>query len=455
MSNDWTNKLRDHLADYQEPVKDDLWAAIEQSLAQQEKTTKQQSLKPAREVILRRFSMAAAIAALAIGGTYVYLHPWNQAEKEIAATTESQDLRDVSASDKADIASASQKSGDVLSSLKNSIASFSQKGGIVSSKNQHLLAEAQNFEGSTYRLHARSCEAHSSEKNGNENELALSSDAQMASVGKTSERKQPSEKNQKSVARSTQEVSSNHDLAMASYDAAIGNSHRSHSGKGWSMTVYGENGVAQKNNNNGNPYLMSDAAVANSPAYFGEKVFMSSPLMQNQLKAIGNMDYTDEVKHHHPISAGVQVGYNLTKRLRLTTGVVYTYTSSDFIGASRGSRVESTQKLHYLGIPLNLNYGVWKANRFHTYVTVGGEGDVNIKNHTETDGVETSSKRDRMQWSVNAAVGAQYDFMPQLGIYVEPGAKYYFDNGSQIENAFKDKKFNFNLQLGLRWNINH
>ena len=28
MSNDWTNKLRDQLADYQEPVSRDLWAGI-------------------------------------------------------------------------------------------------------------------------------------------------------------------------------------------------------------------------------------------------------------------------------------------------------------------------------------------------------------------------------------------------------------------------------------------
>ncbi len=35
MSNqDWTSKLQDQLADYQEPVSHDLWAGIEQSLAQ-------------------------------------------------------------------------------------------------------------------------------------------------------------------------------------------------------------------------------------------------------------------------------------------------------------------------------------------------------------------------------------------------------------------------------------
>ena len=33
-NNDWTNKLRDQLADYKEPVSRDLWAGIEQSLDQ-------------------------------------------------------------------------------------------------------------------------------------------------------------------------------------------------------------------------------------------------------------------------------------------------------------------------------------------------------------------------------------------------------------------------------------
>ena len=58
-----------------------------------------------------------------------------------------------------------------------------------------------------------------------------------------------------------------------------------------------------------------------------------------------------------------------------------------------------------------------------------------------------------MQWSANASLGIQFDVIPQLGIYAEPGAKYYFDNGSHIDNVFKDKKLNFNLQFGLRWNI--
>ena len=81
MSNDWTNKLRDRLTDYQEPVTDDLWAAIQQSLAQQKSVIVSigksvdspdghfNHQSNAKEVVFRRFSIAAALAALAVGGT--------------------------------------------------------------------------------------------------------------------------------------------------------------------------------------------------------------------------------------------------------------------------------------------------------------------------------------------------------------------------------------------------
>ena len=96
MSNqDWTSKLQDQLADYQESVSHDLWAGIEQSLAQNNidsvssnpQTIASESSeaadlhvgseakKNARIVYFKRWSAAAAaVALLGIGGSYVYLH---------------------------------------------------------------------------------------------------------------------------------------------------------------------------------------------------------------------------------------------------------------------------------------------------------------------------------------------------------------------------------------------
>lgn len=84
-NNDWTNKLRDQLADYQEPVSRDLWAGIEQSLAQ--KTGHQEVSKPGKIIHIntwKRWSAAAAaVALLGVGGSYVYFH---QEEDKLASS---------------------------------------------------------------------------------------------------------------------------------------------------------------------------------------------------------------------------------------------------------------------------------------------------------------------------------------------------------------------------------
>ena len=58
-----------------------------------------------------------------------------------------------------------------------------------------------------------------------------------------------------------------------------------------------------------------------------------------------------------------------------------------------------------------------------------------------------------MQWSIGAKAGVQYNLNTLLSIYVEPGCSYYFDDHSSLETVFKDKVFDFNLNLGLRFSV--
>lgn len=213
-------------------------------------------------------------------------------------------------------------------------------------------------------------------------------------------------------------------------------------------TLFAENGVITSNGNSMSNSYMVASAPASDPGVFYDQA-KSAPFVA-MLKAVNS----EKVKHHAPISMGVQVGVHLAPRLTLSTGAVYTRTSSDF-SHDGGKTYETKQVLHYVGIPLGVNYEVWGTKRLHTYVNGGGEVDFNVKNDTEVDDtkLEDGISKDRAQFSAKISAGLQYDVVPQLGIYVEPGAKYYFDNGSDIENTFKDKKLNFNFQFGLRWNI--
>ncbi len=67
--------------------------------------------------------------------------------------------------------------------------------------------------------------------------------------------------------------------------------------------------------------------------------------------------------------------------------------------------------------------------------------------------LDHSVAKDRPQWSLTGAIGVAYDVLPQLGIYLEPGVRYYLDNGSQVQNFFKDQPFSWSLQFGVRLNI--
>ena len=58
-----------------------------------------------------------------------------------------------------------------------------------------------------------------------------------------------------------------------------------------------------------------------------------------------------------------------------------------------------------------------------------------------------------LQFSALASVGIQANFNKWLSIYFEPGMAYYFDDNTELLTIRKDKPFNFNMQLGLRFNL--
>lgn len=451
MSNDWTNKLRDRLTDYQEPVTDDLWAAIQQSLAQQKSNivsigksvdsldghSNHQS--NAKEVVFRRFSIAAALAALAVGGTYIYLNPTKSNEPLAQATVLQEDSSTSKGALHENQSSEHNQVSQEYSSDNTDTDSPSRLGDDTFTKyskrvKKQLGIQTSLLDGEGSKLFTQN----------------LDNDKQ-------NDNRQDQNRN-KVQSRSKKSLEGNPEmLAMAASPSsyAIQESNvRRHQSSSWSVQLYGENGVVGSKNSNGFDAAFIPSNNASGPVYPGNFTDAFYSVMAiRALSGTPSADYYEKVKHHFPISVGVQVGWGVTECLRINTGVVYTNVSSDFINSSYNTTQVTTQTLHYVGVPVNISYDFWQTKRFKTYVTAGGEADFNVKNHTESDGEVMASKHDRTQWSANASLGAQFDIIPQLGIYVEPGAKYYFDNGSQIENTFKDKKLNFNLQFGLRWNI--
>ena len=470
MNNDWTDRLRDRMADYEMPVGDELWANIEQSLAQDEVFADKNihsNNGVARSVVMRRFSIAASIAALLAGGAYVYFHPWNEvAENEVAAIFDKGpktfiDKRQTAVPKDCQAAISDNNQKSISDNGQNAIYDNGQTA--VSANGQYAMSKdgLQTLSGGGQTRNNILAQSNSVEVVGSESVLSLDLDTQSSarSVNENSETVPSSRSSRKVNSLITSEgdvMSSTQNgrrtvLAQSSMDEELGRKDKRLRG-GMKLQLYGENGFIGKTSGGNSPVLMS-SMPSSDPVFYDKNTQITSFFDERYMAMIPTSDLYEETKHHQPISVGMQVGFHLLPKLKLSTGLVYTKVSSDFISGVSDTRTVSTQDLHYIGIPLNLSYSVWEYKGLHTYVTAGGEGAVNIKNHAETDGEVKESKRDKMQWSTNASVGIQYDFIPQLGVYVEPGMKYYFDNGSQIENIFKDKKLNFNIQFGLRFNV--
>ena len=201
--------------------------------------------------------------------------------------------------------------------------------------------------------------------------------------------------------------------------------------------LYAQNGFG--NGASANGVLMSPQMAAN---YDFRHNLIGMAKTRDGGERIYLANYEERQKHYQPSSS-----------FSLTTGLVYTRLRSDFVAVMGGYPMTTEQTLYYLGVPLNAQYQFWGYKGLKVYGVAGAEADYNVKARQEMEGLTQEISRDRWQFSLKGGLGVEYDVIPQLGIYVEPGLKYYFDNGSRVQNFFKDKPTNFNLQVGLRWNL--
>lgn len=175
-----------------------------------------------------------------------------------------------------------------------------------------------------------------------------------------------------------------------------------------------------------------------------------------------DVEQKTEYDHHLPIRIGLSVAYALTDRLSISSGLTYTRLSSDIKDASRESKYIGEQRLHYVGIPVNVSYKVASSRWISLYGTAGVLAEKCVSGTTDEGYVENNTMKytnthdissKPLQMSINAGVGIQFDFIDNVGIYAEPGLSYYFDDGSALQTIYKEKPLNFNLNVGVRFKL--
>ena len=69
------------------------------------------------------------------------------------------------------------------------------------------------------------------------------------------------------------------------------------------------------------------------------------------------------------------------------------------------------------------------------------------------DGVRKSFTDKPLMWSLNASAGLQANLTKRLGVYVEPGLSYHFDDKSDYQTVYRDRPLDFSLTFGARFSL--
>lgn len=148
-------------------------------------------------------------------------------------------------------------------------------------------------------------------------------------------------------------------------------------------------------------------------------------------------------RHHQPLSFGLSVRKEFAYGLSLESGVNYTLLWSDVSMQSGGEDV--SQKLHFIGVPLRLNWQFLETGRFSMYVGAGGMLEKCVSAKFGTKSVDEP----KVQWSVAGAVGAQYRLGNYVGLYFEPEVSHYFTE-TTLRTSRTDSSLSLTLRLGVR-----
>ncbi|MDR1346984.1 MAG: PorT family protein [Prevotellaceae bacterium] len=213
----------------------------------------------------------------------------------------------------------------------------------------------------------------------------------------------------------------------------------------------GKNSVMGDFTNNGSKYnaVQYPETAADMPA-------LSAPPISSH-ENLGS-EYKTDMKHKHPLNFGIRIKKNIGKNIIIKTGLSYSY----FLSESGNANGKRQQQIHYIGIPLGFEYLIFKKNNFNIYLSGEFAAEKGILYSYKEASINVSTKEFKtmengsirsIQFSTNAGLGVSYNFIKNIGIYVEPNAVYYIKDNNQRESFRTEKPFNFGLNIGLKYDF--
>ncbi|AZA81493.1 hypothetical protein C1637_02660 [Chryseobacterium lactis] len=233
---------------------------------------------------------------------------------------------------------------------------------------------------------------------------------------------------------------------------------KSRKGKTWMLSMLAGNASSNAAEQQFPGYASITGKPMNIQEVWTATTYDDNPLTEILL-ANQSQPVEARIRHKVPVTFGLSLYYNLGKKWGIGTGLNYTKLASELHSGSNANYIKSDQSVHYIGIPVQVNYNVIQKGRFTGYVTGGALVEKPVAGSITTtyvvnDEVKETSKENLehkpLQFSVSTAVGFQLKVIDKLGIYAEPGVGYHFKDENAPNTIYKEKPLHFNVKFGLR-----
>ena len=168
------------------------------------------------------------------------------------------------------------------------------------------------------------------------------------------------------------------------------------------------------------------------------------PNNTNSIDLINGLETTHS--HRMPLVVGLSVKFPVTEKIGITTGLEYSLYSSSFWYPTG----EKTQLVHYMGIPVRLDWTFVSGKWLDAYLGAGVKGDLCLG---ATLGGESLGK-DGPAFRLLGAGGIQFSATRNLSLFVEPEVSWTLPSDRQVLSTYSSEHpWMFTVATGVRINL--
>ena len=171
-----------------------------------------------------------------------------------------------------------------------------------------------------------------------------------------------------------------------------------------------------------------------------------SPDVKSYKAPLETIYSNSEFSHFMPFGATVLVSFNFERNLALSTGLAYTMLYSR--AQEQGGGDIMKQYVHYVGIPVTLDWHFFNRSGFSLYSRLGGRMDICAGARFGNEKMQEKP----LQWTLSASVGANYNFNRTIGLFIQPELDWYITQTS-LQTIRSQSPVNATLRIGLTFNL--